>query len=243
MSSVVDIPPRVCERLRLVPTIFSHAVFSAALGAAYARRPMPARFWTLAALASVVPDLDVLAFYFGIPYASMWGHRGVTHSIAFAVASGVAIAALAFRPNETGRSRASLAAFFAAAVLSHAALDTLTDQPVAIKLVAGHRTSIERAYLREEVRATLLLTHTNIARTHTLDEVDGEIFIVMELLEGETLATRISRGAIPRAEALAIAHQLLDALAEAHLSLVDALSTAATLGATRGRRFEDVRHG
>ncbi len=97
-----------------------------------------------------------------------------------------------------------------------AAHDTLTDQPVAIKLVAGHRTEVERAHLREEVRATISLTHRNIARTHTLDEVAGEIFIVMELLEGETLATRIARGPIPRDQTLAIIHQLIDALAEAH---------------------------
>ncbi len=97
-----------------------------------------------------------------------------------------------------------------------AARDTLTDQAVAIKLVAGHRTQIERVHLREEVRATMLLTHRNIARTYTLGEVDGEIFIVMELLEGETLAKRIARGPIPRAETLAIIHQLIDALAEAH---------------------------
>ena len=110
-----------------MPTVFSHAVFSAALGAAYARRPMPARFWALAAVSSVVPDLDVVAFYVGIPYASAWGHRGVTHSIPFALAAGGAIAALAFRTNETGRSRWSLAAFFAVAVASHMALDMLTD--------------------------------------------------------------------------------------------------------------------
>jgi hypothetical protein len=97
-----------------------------------------------------------------------------------------------------------------------AAHDTLTDGPVAIKLVAGHHTEIERARLREEVRATMLLTHRNIARTYTLDEVDGEVFIVMELLEGETLAARIARGPIPRIDALAIGAQLLDALAHAH---------------------------
>ncbi len=98
----------------------------------------------------------------------------------------------------------------------YAALDTLTDTPVAIKLVAGHHTEIERVRLREEVRATMLLTHRNIARTYTLDEAAGEVFIVMELLDGETLAARIARGAIPRTEALAIANQLLDALSEAH---------------------------
>ena len=110
-----------------MPTVFSHAVFAGALGAVYARRPMPARFWALAAACAVVPDLDVAAFAFGVSYASVWGHRGITHSIAFAVALGALVAVAAFRPNETGRSRASLAAFFAVATASHLALDMLTD--------------------------------------------------------------------------------------------------------------------
>ena len=33
---------------------------------------------------SVVPDLDVIGFYFGIPYGDLWGHRGLTHSLPFA---------------------------------------------------------------------------------------------------------------------------------------------------------------
>ncbi len=39
---------------------------------------------------SLVPDLDVIAFRFGIPYAAPFGHRGATHSIVFALAMGVA---------------------------------------------------------------------------------------------------------------------------------------------------------
>jgi serine/threonine protein kinase len=98
----------------------------------------------------------------------------------------------------------------------YAARDTLTEQAVAIKLVAGRTTHVEQERLREELRATMMLTHRNITRTYTLDEVDHEIFIVMELLEGETLAAKISRGPIPRADTLALITQLLDALAEAH---------------------------
>jgi serine/threonine protein kinase len=94
--------------------------------------------------------------------------------------------------------------------------DELADRMVAVKLVGGRRTEIERERLREELHASMLLTHRNIARTHTLEEVDGEIFIVMELLAGETLAARIGKGPIPHDETLAITLQLLDALAEAH---------------------------
>jgi inner membrane protein len=106
-----------------MPSVFSHAVFSSALGAAYARGPMPRRFWALAALCSVVPDFDVVAFAFGVPYASMWGHRGITHSLAFALLLGCATAAIV----KAERSFASLAAFFTVATASHAALDMLTN--------------------------------------------------------------------------------------------------------------------
>ena len=115
-----------------MPSVFSHAVFSSALGAAYARGPMPRRFWVMAALCSVVPDLDVVAFAFGVPYGSMWGHRGITHSLAFAVLLGCAMAAVA----KTNRSFASLAVFFTAATASHLALDMLTNGGLGVAALA-----------------------------------------------------------------------------------------------------------
>lgn len=122
-----------------MPTIFSHAIFSASLGAAYATRPMPARFWVWAGLCSVLPDLDVIAFAFGIPYRSVWGHRGVTHSLVFAVLAGWVIARWVFSEadlNLMNRSRASLAVFFGLAVASHLALDALTSGGLGVALFA-----------------------------------------------------------------------------------------------------------
>ena len=113
-----------------MPTIFSHAIFSSALGAAYATEPMPKRFWFLAATCSVLPDLDVIAFGLGVPYRSIWGHRGFTHSLVFAALAGCVIAWAAFRQAETAtmnRSRASLAIFFSLATASHLALDSMTN--------------------------------------------------------------------------------------------------------------------
>jgi len=105
-----------------MPTIFSHAIFSTALGAAYATEPMPKRFWFLAAMCSVLPDFDVIAFNLGIPYRSVWGHRGFTHSLLFAVLAGCVIASTAFRLEDLAtikHSRISLAIFFNAATMSH----------------------------------------------------------------------------------------------------------------------------
>lgn len=47
--------------------------------------PASKRFWFFLLLSTVVADFDVITFRFGIPYESPWGHRGFTHSIAFAV--------------------------------------------------------------------------------------------------------------------------------------------------------------
>ncbi|HWS89355.1 MAG TPA: metal-dependent hydrolase [Pyrinomonadaceae bacterium] len=114
-------------------SVFTHAFFAAAMGGAYVRGRVPARFWVLAMLCAVLPDADVLAFGFGIPYGSMFGHRGFTHSLAFAALSGVLVTAVFFRDSPR---KASLALFFALATASHAALDALTDGGLGVALFA-----------------------------------------------------------------------------------------------------------
>src|SRR4051794_23674241 len=68
---------------------FSHAIVAGALGTALWRPGMPARFLVVGAFFSVLPDLDVVGFNFGIQYADLLGHRGLTHSLVFA--AGMAI--------------------------------------------------------------------------------------------------------------------------------------------------------
>jgi inner membrane protein len=122
-----------------MPTIFSHAIFSMAFGAAYAAKPMPVRFWVWAGLCSVLPDLDVIAFAFGVPYRSVWGHRGFTHSLLFAILAGWVIARWAFRDEDLSmmmHSRASLAIFFSLAIASHLAFDSLTNGGLGVAVFA-----------------------------------------------------------------------------------------------------------
>jgi inner membrane protein len=115
-----------------MPTVISHAVFATALGAAFRHDP---KTWSLAALCAVVPDFDVVAFAFRVPYASLWGHRGITHSILFAAGFGLIVAAL------TCRFRVStpfwqLAALFTVATFSHPLLDMLTNGGLGVALFA-----------------------------------------------------------------------------------------------------------
>src|ERR1700694_2932853 len=60
------------------------------------------------------------------------------------------------------------------------------------------------------------LNHPNIAQIHGLERSDGTIALVMELVEGPTLADRIAQGPIPLDEALPIAKQIAEALEAAH---------------------------
>jgi serine/threonine protein kinase len=70
--------------------------------------------------------------------------------------------------------------------------------------------------LEREARAISSLNHPNICTLHDVGSQDGIDFLVMEHLEGETLADRLHRGALPLNEALAIATAIADALDKAH---------------------------
>ena len=62
-------------RIRIMASGFSHAFAAIALGKTGTGKRMPWKFWALAIASAVLPDADVIAFGFGIPYASMFGHR------------------------------------------------------------------------------------------------------------------------------------------------------------------------
>ena len=80
-----------------MPSVFTHAV----AGFVLARSAVPQAYrWTLpltCALSAMVPDLDAIGHLMGVPYGSFWGHRGFTHSIAFAVSWGALLAWSFFR--------------------------------------------------------------------------------------------------------------------------------------------------
>jgi serine/threonine-protein kinase len=98
------------------------------------------------------------------------------------------------------------------------ARDTRLDRDVAIKaLPAEFAKDPERlARFRREARLLASLHHTNIAALHGLEEVDGEVFLVMELVEGEDLADRLQRGPVDLEEALDLARQFAEGLEAAH---------------------------
>jgi eukaryotic-like serine/threonine-protein kinase len=98
------------------------------------------------------------------------------------------------------------------------ARDTRLDRLVAIKILPEALVAdAERvARFQREARVLASLNHPHIAAIYGLDEADGVRALVMELVEGEDLARRLTRGAIPLDEALPIAKQIAEALEAAH---------------------------
>jgi len=98
------------------------------------------------------------------------------------------------------------------------ARDTRLGRDVAIKVLPDSFADDPDRLARFEREAQLLasLNHPNIATIHGLEESSGVRALVMELVEGPTLAEQIARGPIPIDEALPMARQIVEALEAAH---------------------------
>ena len=94
------------------------------------------------------------------------------------------------------------------------ARDTRLGRDVAIKVLPAHLSSDPDLKLRmeREAKAISSLNHPHICTLHDIGSQDGVNFLVMEHLEGETLADRLQKGAIPLDEALKIAIEIAGAL-------------------------------
>ena len=98
------------------------------------------------------------------------------------------------------------------------ARDTRLDRTVAIKVLPSHLAAASelRERFEREARAVAALNHPYICTLHDVGQQDGIDFLVMEFLEGETLAERLKKGAVPIGQALQYAIQIADALDKAH---------------------------
>ena len=97
------------------------------------------------------------------------------------------------------------------------ARDLRLDRVVAVKLLAGGPDPTARQRFVHEARAAAAFTHPHAVSVFDAGESDGQLYLVMELVDGETLAAAITRrGALPVAEALRVVDQVLQALDAAH---------------------------
>ena len=106
-------------------TVITHPAVPIALSILLPQDTASSSLLIAAALCSVIPDLDVIGFEFGIKYADMLGHRGFTHSIFFAAVLAGFVTFTFFR-NSHG-SQLVMFLFLFLSTLSHPVLDSLTN--------------------------------------------------------------------------------------------------------------------
>ena len=107
-----------------MPTIFSHPAVPLALGIGLGKKFVSRRLLLAGVAASILPDLDVVAFSFGIPYEHEFGHRGFSHSFFFAAIVAL-LGACAHRSLDSSCGIAFGFLFLATA--SHGVLDAFTN--------------------------------------------------------------------------------------------------------------------
>jgi serine/threonine protein kinase len=103
----------------------------------------------------------------------------------------------------------------------YSANDTRLNRPVALKMIldSGDDEDSRKRFMRE-AQAAARVSHPNICRIYDIGEVDGRPFLVMELLEGDSMSERLGRGPMPLTEALPVMLGILSALAALHRSSI-----------------------
>lgn len=114
-----------------MPSAFSHIAVPLALGLSFGKPIVSNRLIFLSMFCSVMPDFDAVAFSFGIPYESPFGHRGFTHSIFFSLII-AAIAACFSQLLKTKWQIAFIMVFVS--TVSHALLDAFTSGGLGVAL-------------------------------------------------------------------------------------------------------------
>ena len=117
-------------------SLLSHAVAALSIGACFYKPQIPKSVWVIGAACSLIPDLDVIGFRFGIRYGDFWGHRGFTHSLVFAALLALVIVAFGFRHGVTGMHPLSMWLYFLLATASHGLLDAMTDGGLGVAFFA-----------------------------------------------------------------------------------------------------------
>ncbi len=116
-----------------MPTMITHAIVGASVTSLRPKSISPVKLIIFGAILAVLPDIDVLGFRNGIPYSSIYGHRGITHSFLFAAVISI-IVALTFFPEAKRFSPTSwhVALLLFISAVSHGVLDAFTNAGLGI---------------------------------------------------------------------------------------------------------------
>ena len=120
--------------------------------------------------------------------------------------------------RNSGRMRLSVALGAGGMGEVYRARDTRLERDVAVKVLPTNLSSDPclQQRLEREAKALSKLSHPHICTLHDIGHQDGVDFLVMELVEGETLERRLIKGPLPPEQTLRFAAQIADALAKAH---------------------------
>ncbi len=111
-----------------MPSAIGHAIFAASLSPfrPYQNKLLPTLL--LGMFCASMPDLDVIGFSLGIPYHSMLGHRGFSHSILFSILTGIIVCYTCFQDEfQNSSQRFQISFYYFLITMSHGVLDALTD--------------------------------------------------------------------------------------------------------------------
>ena len=116
---------------------FSHAIASVAIGRLSRPLLYSWRYWLAGIFCAVVPDADAVGFCMGVPYDSLWGHRGITHSFFFSLLlAGAVMVVLYKRERLFSRDWWLLFLSFFLSTASHPLLDACTNGGLGVAFFA-----------------------------------------------------------------------------------------------------------
>lgn len=115
-------------------SVITHPVVPVAISVLFPEGTVSKQMILAGAICSIIPDLDVIGFRFGVRYGDLLGHRGLTHSILFAAALGALLTFTLFHSVEV--SRLTIFLFLFLSTLSHPVLDAMTNGGLGVALFA-----------------------------------------------------------------------------------------------------------
>ncbi|MFZ6016822.1 MAG: metal-dependent hydrolase [Nitrospirota bacterium] len=120
-----------------MPTPISHAAVAVAAAIAFAPEDVSNHFWLLSIICSIISDIDVIGFSFGIPYGHLLGHRGFFHSPFFALLISIFLTFVFFHDlGIFSRQWFFYFIFFFLLSVSHGILDAFTNGGLGIALLS-----------------------------------------------------------------------------------------------------------
>jgi len=158
-------------------SVFGHGIAAYGIGKLFPKPVMTRKVFTLGIVSSMLPDLDVIAFHFGVGWDNMWSHRGFTHSI-FAALIWCIILLLVFHWNDKRKATFQIGSYYFLATMSHGILDALTNGGNGIAFFAPF--SAERYFLPWKVIQVSPLGVENFFSKWGIEVLKSEfIFIVI----------------------------------------------------------------